>query len=105
MLDSVNSILAHEISTGNAMTVETGFGNVLCREHRWDLYLRNEGVCREALRSILRSPEAGLSNFFSELFDGCDAEFHELSALISDRGAASQPIHPDTVFTTIAPLK
>ena len=36
----------------NEMTQETGFGNVLCRESRWDLYLTNEGICSEALQVI-----------------------------------------------------
>jgi len=98
LLAFVNATLASEISNGNIMTQATGFGNVLCREHRWDLYLRDEGECADALREMfgLGSP---LNVLFLSLFNGRDAELHELSALVADPGAASQPIHPDSVFT------
>ena len=43
LLAEINLKLVEEIANCNPMTRETGFGNVLCREHRWDLYLRNEG--------------------------------------------------------------
>lgn len=99
LLNSINSILANEIARDNKMTRESGFGNVLCREHRWDLYLRNEGVCNEALTSLIGPADSVLNILFTDLIKGQNAEFHELSALISDPGAASQPIHPDSVFT------
>lgn len=44
MLSFINIDLAREIELNNPMTRETGFGNVLCPENRWDLYLRNEGL-------------------------------------------------------------
>lgn len=98
LLSFVNAKLSDEITSGNAMTQATGFGNVLCREHRWDIYLRNEGECAAALRELFAA-SAPLSELFKSLFRGRDAGLHELSALVSDPGAASQPIHPDSVFT------
>lgn len=43
LLVSINTQLAFEIGSSNVMIQDTGFGNVLCRDNRWDLYLRNEG--------------------------------------------------------------
>jgi len=82
------------------MTRETGFGNVTSRSCRYDLYLRNEGACNEALNSMFSAHDTELNKLFTSLFDGNDSEFHELSALICDKGAESQLIHPDTIFTT-----
>lgn len=47
-----------------------------------------------------------LSRIFDGLFDGKSADFHELSAMISDPGACSQAIHPDIVYnyTTSSPM-
>ena len=104
MLSYINDILALEIGNNNEMTCETGFGNVLCREHRWDLYLRDEGICHEVLVSLIGHPDSILNQVFRDLFCGYNAEFHELSALVSDPGASSQPIHPDSIFTTVAPM-
>ena len=104
LLESINSSLAKEIELGNELTRETGFGNVHSRDYRWDVYLRNEGVYKEALGHMLGGDTCVLSRLFSSLFGGEDAEFHEFSALISDPGAVSQPIHPDSVYTERAPL-
>jgi hypothetical protein len=104
LLEWINSKLAIELELNNPQTCQTGFGNVLCREHRWDMYLHDDNVCHDALQSILGDANDTLIKLFSKLFDGCDAEFHELSSLISDHGANSQPIHPDSVFTKISPL-
>ena len=79
--------------------VDSVFGNVLCKENRFDMYLRNEGVYTEALVDLLSSSSYPLSQLFDGLFDGEDASFHEFSSLISDRGAVSQPIHPDSRHT------
>ena len=103
MLDFINNKLADELLLENPQTQETGFGNVLCRENRWDMYLHNENACHGALNSILGEKEK-LGILFHRLFNGADAEFHELSSLISDLGANAQPIHPDSVFTALAPL-
>jgi len=104
LLEWINSKLAIELELNNPQTCQTGFGNVLCREHRWDMYLHDDNVCHDALQSILGDTNDTLVKLFSNLFDGCDAEFHELSSLISDQGANAQPIHPDSVFTQISPL-
>ena len=63
------------------------------------MYLRNEFLCEEILQQVLGISDSILSKLFGELFDGLDAEFHELSCFISDPGSPSQPIHPDTMFT------
>lgn len=103
-LVSINNKLKNDIINNNEQIQETGYGNVLCRDNRWDLYLRNEGVYNEVLSSIFNKDNI-IYNLFKELFyDSIDIEFHELSALISDFGAASQPIHPDSMFTKDAPL-
>lgn len=86
------------------MTVETGFGNVLCRDKRWDMYQPNDGPIAEALQYMLGSRENPLPRLFDELFESNDSYFHELSALISDLGALSQSIHPDTPYQPVAPL-
>lgn len=109
LLLSINAKLALDISSDNPFTCETGYGNVLCREHRWDMYLRNEGVYLEALTSmLLGDAHSPLGRLIGSLFEGTDCGVHEFSALICDRGANTQPIHPDTMvsgeFTRVAPM-
>jgi hypothetical protein len=81
----------------------SGFGNVFSRENRYDMYLRNEGVFKDALHSLLEKGSI-LGSLFDILFDGLPGVFHEFSALISDPGSACQPIHPDSTFTETAQL-
>ena len=67
------------------------------------MYQRNEGVVALALQYMLGN-NTQLSNLFAELFQDTDALLYELSALVSDPGAQSQSIHPDTEFETVCPL-
>ena len=99
VLEEVNATLAREIAAGNPQTIESGFGNVLCRESRWDMYLpdpKTESVYRECLQEMFGSGSSPLSRLFSDVFDGKDSALHEFSSIISDCGANSQPIHPDS---------
>lgn len=101
---SILSELQVKIDQDDEMTVETGFGDVLTRQNRWDLYLRRQGPYATALQECFGSRASKLSAFFEELFEGKDASFHEFSALVSDKDAKSQPIHPDTWFQRDCPL-
>jgi len=103
-LAAISKDLAHEIAHAGAVMPEARFGNVLSRDNRWDMYLTPEGVYREALEHMLGSATAPLAVVLNELFCGCSAEFHEFSSLISDPGASSQPIHPDTQHQDQCPL-
>lgn len=97
LLSFINNELSAQIANDNPMTTQTGFGDVLCREHRWDMYLNaTQREVHESLGYVFKST---LQSIFAELFNGENAEFHELSALISDNGANAQPIHPDSRFT------
>jgi hypothetical protein len=80
----------------------TGFGNVFSRKFRYDMYLRPVGIYHETLKCLL-SRTSPLGDLFHELcFPGGD--FHELSSLIVDPGADSQPIHPDAPYSPLTPL-
>jgi len=87
------------------------FGFIHSRAHRWDMYLRNEGIYNEALAHMLNmkqenSDQQGtLRSFFEELFgkNANESKFHEFSSIVCDPGAACQPIHPDTNYTDVAP--
>ena len=103
-LEVINERLAEAIAVDDPMVVETGFGNVLAREHRWDIYMKNDGIITTTLRHLLGLSNTPIREALGPLFGGADASFHELSALVSDAGAVSQPIHPDTMYTDIAPL-
>ena len=96
LLESINDSLALELASKNPEKVETGFGNVLARDNRWDMYLPPTGCYLEALESMFGIKESPLSVLFNDVFGGQDAELHELSSLICDCGALSQPIHPDS---------
>ena len=117
----------------NATTKENTilFGNVFARDHRYDMYLHpfREKMISDIL-SVLLHPEnstpgntsnqksnsinttkvmnasdrsAGTSNSSTSQF--FDAEFHELSSLISDPGSMAQPLHPDSPYYPVyAPL-
>jgi hypothetical protein len=94
------------------------FGNVFSREHRFDMYLHPTGIMDTILQSLLNS-QSILGQLFTQLLlqlrndnnDNnnitayTDAEFHELSCLISDPGSMAQPIHPDSpYYPFFAPL-
>jgi hypothetical protein len=107
-LNQINqSLLDSDFQTANEKGGElssfVGFGNVLSRDKRYDMYIPNEGPYKQALASMLGKGSA-MGDLFISMFGGKSAFFHELSALISDSGSASQPIHPDTEYTDEAPL-
>uniref|UniRef100_A0A7S2XTW9 Phytanoyl-CoA dioxygenase n=1 Tax=Attheya septentrionalis TaxID=420275 RepID=A0A7S2XTW9_9STRA len=99
----LDSDFQSENEKGGEVSSFVGFGKVWSREKRYDMYLPNEGPYKQALACMLCKGSA-LSDLFHTIFEGKSAFFHELSALISDSGSASQPIHPDTDYTTTAPL-
>lgn len=111
---AVCSALALAVAAGRDVyttTRSTDFGNVDEPGKRWDMYLdyhATESAGGQAFRgsmsSLLGDTAAPLRLVFDELFDKRDASFYELAALISDRGAASQRVHPDTVHQPQCPL-
>ena len=103
-LTVINTNLNAAIAESFPMTIETGFGNVLSRRSRWDIYQRYEGAIALALQYMLGNDNNPLTKLFSELFNQTDSTFHELSALVSDPGSQSQSIHPDTEFESVCPL-
>ena len=75
---------------------ENLLGAVLCREGRFDLkldYARDAAVTA-GLDEAVRSLGPPLSSLL-----GGGAELFELGALVSDRGAPRQPLHPDTPWS------
>eukprot|EP00658_Telonema_sp_P-2_P060486 TRINITY_DN49397_c0_g1_i1.p1 TRINITY_DN49397_c0_g1~~TRINITY_DN49397_c0_g1_i1.p1 ORF type:complete len:349 (-),score=88.12 TRINITY_DN49397_c0_g1_i1:341-1387(-) len=81
----------------------SGFGTVLVRNNRYDMYIPHEGVYAHALDQMLGAGNSHpiLGDFFRELFEGKDlskAVVRELSTLIADPGAPRQPLHPDVHF-------
>jgi len=102
---------------GEPLCRATGFGNVLARSQRWDMYLDwDREIFRHALGQMLLPPEkadfetdfetnaaAGqLGELFRALVEGGNpgslAAMHEFSALVADPGAPRQPTHPDNKF-------
>ena len=61
-----------EQANNNESTQESGFGNVLNRMNRWDMYLRNEGVTHQALKYLFSDKTKHLPLLFHKLF----GEFH-----------------------------
>lgn len=104
------------------MQPERGFGTILARKNRYDMYVRPDGLVGECLKQILTGgrgaaavdaeavpdgvdPSWNLAKFFKQVFDGQpDAKFSELSCIISDAGAPRQPLHPDTHWEDIPPI-
>ena len=72
-----------------------GFGNVDSPTHRWDMLVDAKPPFDDSLRYLLG--DGPLHLLFDQLFGGLDAPFHELACLVSDAGAESQRVHPDTV--------
>ena len=96
-------LLVADHNEETAMYDCNGFGKVHSRACRYDMYLQNDGVFKDALHEMLCHGSA-LESLFTELFSGIPAVFHEFSALISDPGSFRQPIHPDSKFTPKAVL-
>jgi hypothetical protein len=111
---SLNARVVAQKYDNQPLTPASGFGNVLARTKRWDMYLPNSGVIAAALDDMLAEGEekkkgdceenAPLGAFFRELFESDSSTFHELSSLTSDPGAARQQIHPDNAYQATAPL-
>lgn len=110
LLLSINQKLAQDIANNVDMSRVTGYGNVLCRDNRWDLYLNvTDDVNSRVLCALFGDTSSNFGNFIRDLFnEGNDeeisVEFHEWSSLISEIGASSQPIHPDSQFTADCPM-
>jgi len=67
------------------------FGNVTSPVNRRDLKLALNDEVGECVRQLLRACGPCIASILTE-----EAEMCELSALVSDPGAAAQPLHPDT---------
>jgi hypothetical protein len=123
-LESINAALVAPDSTKD-VTDSTGFGNVFSRRCRYDMYLRPDGIYKQALESILSVDSVAGQLFRDHLLphdtdtDTTDTDntdnspsqsqpgiFHEFSALVCDPSADSQPIHPDASYCddNLAPL-
>lgn len=71
-------------------------GAIMCRERRWDVKLdSDEPAVSAALTQLIES----LGRPVSKLL-GRGAVLFELGALVVDAGAARQPVHPDTPFSS-----
>jgi len=73
---------------------EQRFGGVLSRTNRYDLYLPLEGPVESALKTCASKLRTVLEGVL-----GDNPELYELSALVSDKGAPRQPVHPDTGYS------
>ena len=96
LLAAVNAELARRKAEAKEMddlTTLKGFGDVLMKDNRYDLYLDLEPPVQQALNEVLGK----LQPLFAEVL-GEDAELFELSALISDPRSPRQPVHPDTPY-------
>ena len=108
LLASINEKLAKDLANHVDMSRLTGYGNVLCRDNRWDLYLNStESINNRALCALFGDSSSKFSHFIGNLFENTEEyniEFHEFSSLISEIGASSQPIHPDSQYTADCPM-
>ena len=85
-------------------TESNGFGNVDSSHHRWDMYLHDIGSYAASITWMLGESSTALNSLFGELFHGQDSEIYEFAALVSDDGAGSQRVHPDTSYQPNCPL-
>ena len=107
MCDALRAVVDYNLDSAVAAGTDKGaaFGNVLVRQHRWDMRLLEHGVVAKALRTV-RARLAEIQLFRGVLGpDGVDAlpSMIELSSLISDPGAPRQPVHPDVQFDAVGP--
>jgi len=76
---------------------------------RWDLRLPLNTVVGKALRELLSGGEDSLGAAFAALAGGRRAELWELGAVVSEPGAAAQPVHFDAparcLFTAFVALQ
>ena len=90
LLRHINALLA-DVRAHSAG--ERRLGNILAREHRYDVLLGLEAPVVAALTEALDALKAPLSSLVGE-----DALLVELAAVVSDPRAPRQPVHPDTRF-------
>jgi hypothetical protein len=83
-------------SAASSTSISAGFGDIYSSNCRNDMYLRNEGTAAEALKCMLHSGTELADLFQACLPVGRPGVFHEFAALMTDSGAASQPVHPDS---------
>jgi ectoine hydroxylase-related dioxygenase (phytanoyl-CoA dioxygenase family) len=103
-LADLNAALLFEKRESSTPHTTDGFGDIYSSNCRNDMYLRNEGSSAEALAFLLHSGTQ-LADLFQEcLPTGQTGVFHEFAALMTDSGAASQPVHPDSHYAKFAPL-
>lgn len=103
----VNNLLLDttEAVEGGFFDHDSLFGNVYCKENRWDLLLPLEGSeqVMDCVTEVLGEGRPVATAIESVL--GKDAELYELSTLISDPGSKSQPLHPDILYQdTVHPI-
>lgn len=76
---------------------------------RWDMRLPFAPVVIDALREALGSSGSALGSAFAALAGGLDAELWELGVVVSEPGAAHQPLHLDApelcLFTSFVALQ
>eukprot|EP00941_MAST-03F_sp_MAST-3F-sp1_P004555 g4555.t1 len=111
MLSVINKQLNQAIEKipHDEMLPETGFGTVLVRDRRYDMYLNNEGITMKCLNELLhKKDERGIvGKFLTALFGEDrigDVYFRELSSIVSEPGAPRQPLHPDVHWVDQPPL-
>lgn len=102
-LQEINELCDGGLHNNDNADHNAGFGNVLSRRHRYDMYLRNEGVVDDALRQLL-SRGSALGELVRSLLHGAPGVLHEWSSLISDPASASQSVHPDSPYDHAAPV-
>lgn len=89
--------VAHEAGVDGYGNGSQGFGNVDSPDKRWDMLVDGAAPPYDESLHELLVAAGPLGVLFDTLFDGRDAAFHELACLVSDKGAGSQRVHPDTV--------
>jgi hypothetical protein len=73
------------------------------QDNRHDTCLRKEVVCEQLLGCMLQRNSI-LACLFEALLEGKNGVFHKFAALVSNPGAASQPMHLDSKCTQCAPM-
>lgn len=73
------------------------FGPIMSRANRYDLLLPLDSVVLPAAKNVLQRVGATLQEIVG------DCHLCELTALVSDSGAAAQPVHHDTSFDGTPP--
>lgn len=76
---------------------------------RWDMRLPLSPVVQDIVKELLRGGKGSLGAAFESLAGGLDAELWELGVVVSEPGAAPQPVHFDApgrcLFTAFVALQ